>query len=131
MKNHANSVERRFHPRRRLKDTQKCTTKTSPMFQTLLFLVLCVRKRLQNLGILKDGNRTLIVKETVIEKSVQCNQCNYKAMTRWLLNGHKQLKYLGIVRPESRGRNGKPGTMTNHFSLLCVHTFTFLMCRAS
>ena len=54
-----------------------------------------------------------LVKETVAEKipadaiSVQCNQCNYKARTRWLLKRHKQLKHLGIVRPESRGRKRK------------------------
>ena len=59
-----------------------------------------------------------LVKETVAEKiptealSVQCNQCNYKAKTRWLLNRHKQLKHLGIVRPESRGRKRKLGRVT-------------------
>ena len=59
-----------------------------------------------------------LVKETVTEKipaeaiSAQCNQCNYKAKTRWLLNRHKQMKHLGIVRPESRGRKRKLGTVT-------------------
>ena len=59
-----------------------------------------------------------LVKETVAEKipadaiSVQCNQCNYKAKTRWLLKRHKQLKHLGIVRPESRGRKRKLGRVT-------------------
>ena len=59
-----------------------------------------------------------LVKETVAEKipadaiSVQCNQCNYKARTRWLLKRHKQLKHLGIVRPESRGRKRKLGRVT-------------------
>ena len=58
-----------------------------------------------------------LVKERVIQKvhapaSVQCNQCNYKAKTRWLLKQHINFKHRGIPRPENRGRKRKVGTVT-------------------
>ena len=120
MKNHANSVERRFQPRRRLKDTQmtKVHNKDKPdVPNTTVSCTVCQKtfakswnlKRHQQdaHGLTEKGNTVqnsagmavftteALVKETVTEKipaeaiSAQCNQCNYKAKTRWLLNRHK------------------------------------------
>ena len=102
-----------FSTQKALKSHTKVHNKDKPDVHTTVSCVVCQktfakswnlkRHRQDSHGLTEKGNTVqnsagmavfttdALVKETVIEKipaeaiSLQCNQCNYKAKTRWLL----------------------------------------------